>query len=299
VNLWDDAATATEFLSRQMAVRRVALSRFGLRNIRAGEPVATLEERLVPLYFMHRFALNSAAKTIGGVEYANAVKGDAQQATRAIPGARQRAALAALAGALAPAELAIPDTVVTLLAPRPFGYEGSVELFPSRTRPTFDELGTARTLAQMVVDLTLQRDRAARLVQQAAHDAGALTLGETIDALVRATWTVREGIRAPSGDYVSAAKGAALARVAGRAVADRLLALAADTAASPEVRAIAEYRIATLRDVARSRARAGDDATRAHWSSIAGDFTRWLDRRELPKPTPALTPPPGDPFGEP
>jgi hypothetical protein len=38
---------------------------------------------------------------------------------------------------------------------------------------------------------------------------------------------------------------------------------------------------------------------RAHWLSIASDFTRWLDRRELPKPTPALQAPPGDPFGEP
>ncbi|HWJ23632.1 MAG TPA: hypothetical protein VNS52_14870, partial [Gemmatimonadaceae bacterium] len=169
-----------------------------------------------------------------------------------------------------------------------------------RTRPTFDELGAARTLAQMVVDLTLQRDRAARLVQQAAHDPKALTLGETIDALVRATWDAgRQGPRASSGGDVGAAKSSALARVAGRAVADRLLALAADTAASPEVRAIAEYRIATLRDVARQRARSGDEASRAHWASIAGDFTRWLERRELPKPTPALTPPPGDPFGEP
>jgi hypothetical protein len=34
-------------------------------------------------------------------------------------------------------------------------------------------------------------------------------------------------------------------------------------------------------------------------TSIAGDFTRWVERRELPKPTPALVAPPGDPFGWP
>ena len=33
------------------------------------------------------------------------------------------------------------------------------------------------------------------------------------------------------------------------------------------------------------------------WAAIAGDFQRWIDRRELPAPTPALVAPPGDPFG--
>jgi hypothetical protein len=290
VNLWDDAATAGDFLQRQMAVRRVAMSRFGLRNIRPDEPVATLQERFVPVYLMHRFAANGVAKTIGGVEYANALRGDAQQVTRPVPAARQRAALAALAAALDPKELAIPDTVITLLGPRPFGYSGSVELFSSRTRPTFDELGAARTLSQMLVDLALQRDRAARLVQQAAHDPRALTLGETIDALAAATWRERPG---------ATPKLAALQRVAGRALADRLLALAADQEASPDVRAQAEYALLALRDDARRRARsAADVPARAHWNAIAADFTRWLDRRELPKPTPALVPPPGDPFGD-
>ena len=289
VTLWDDAATPEEFLGHQMAVRRVAMSRFGLRNIRPGEPVATLQERFVPLYLMHRFAANGVSKAVGGVEYANAVRGDAQQATRPVGPARQRAALAALVGALDPRELAIPDTVLTLLGPRPAGYEGSVELFSSRTRPVLDELGAARTLAQMIVDLPLQRDRAARLVQQSAHDPRALTLGETVETLIAATWR---------GAEPAPRKLQALKRVAGRAVADRLLGLAADSAASPEVRAEAEYQIALLRDDARARSRSGDVATRAHWTAIAGDFTRWLERRELPKPTPALTAPPGDPFGE-
>ncbi|HEY4670917.1 MAG TPA: zinc-dependent metalloprotease, partial [Gemmatimonadaceae bacterium] len=83
-NLWDDASTPTEFLRNEMAARRVAISRFGERNIRVGEPVALLQERFVPLYLMHRFALNSLTKTIGGMEYSNAVRGDNLQATRPI-----------------------------------------------------------------------------------------------------------------------------------------------------------------------------------------------------------------------
>jgi hypothetical protein len=296
-NLWDDASTATEFLKHQMDVRRVALARFGERNIRPGDPIALLQERLAPMYFFHRFALNSVSKTIGGMEYSNAVRGDAQQASKPIDGARQREALRMLAAALQPAELAIPDTVLTLLAPGAGSVTPFVELFGARTRPAFDELGAARTLAQMIVDGVLQRDRAGRLVQFASYARNPLTLGETVDSLVATTWN-RTG---PTGG----AKYAALRRVAQRAVADRLLGLAADSDAAPEVRALAEYKIAALRPAALSRsrvARAGvrdDDMERAHWASIAGDFERWIDRRELPKPTPALVAPPGDPFGIP
>ena len=76
------------------------------------------------------------------------------------------------------------------------------------------------------------------------------------------------------------------------------MALAADSNAAPEVRSIADYKIAELRSRARALAGSGSVDQRAHFTSLAADFTRWLERRELPAPTPALRPPPGDPFGE-
>ena len=289
-NLWDDAATEMDFLRHQTDVRRVAMRRFGLGNLRPGEPVALLQERFAPLYFFHRFAINSATKAIGGLEYSNAVVGDGQQATRAVSAARQRQALAALVAGLQPAELAIPDTVLTLLAPRAFAFGGSfVELFGTRTRPAFDELGAARTLAQMIVDGVLQRERAARLVQQGAYGERPLTLSETIDALVSGTW---------SGATPSSPKLAAIRRVTQRAVADRLILLAADSNAAPEVRGMAEYKIADLLARARAQQRAGSVENRAHFTSLTSDFVRWIERRELPALSPALRPPPGDPFGE-
>ena len=287
-NLWDDAGNAMEFLNHQMAVRRAAMSSFGLRNIRVGEPVALLQERFVPVYLMHRFAINSIAKTIGGMEYSNAMRGDGLVATKPIDAASQRRALSALIAAMSPGELAIPDTIITLLAPRPFSYGPYVELFGSRTRPAFDELGAARTLAQMIADAVLQRERAARLVQFASRGESPLTLSETVDALT-ASW----------GDRSSeeSRRNAALRRVAQRAVADRMLLLAADKEAAPEVRALIELKMGVLRNRARSWAASGPEMERAHWAAIAGDFTRWLERQELPSPTPALRAPPGDPFG--
>ena len=287
-NLWDDAGTAMEFLNHQMAVRRVAMANFGLRNIRVGEPVALLQERFVPVYLMHRFAINSIAKTIGGMEYSNAMRGDGLVATKPIDAASQRRALAALVAAMSPAELAIPDTIITLLGPRPFSYGPYVELFGSRTRPTFDELGAARTLAQMIADAVLQRERAARLVQFSARGESPLTLSETVDALT-ASWG-----RTATGE---SRKAAALRRVAQRAVADRMLLLAADKEAAPEVRALIELKMTSLRNRARTWGASGAEMERAHWTAVTGDFTRWLERQELPTPTPALRAPPGDPFG--
>jgi hypothetical protein len=292
VSLWDDAATPLEFLKTQSDVRRVAMERFGERSIRPGEPITLLQERFVPVYFMHRFALNGTSKAIGGMEYSNAVRGDAQQATRPVPFAEQNAALRMMIDALRPQELAIPDTVITLMAPNATNVSPGVELFGSRTRPAFDELGAAQTLSQMILDMILQRDRAARLVEFASRGSGPhLTLGAAIDAIVGATWEAPRPASPKLG---------ALLRVTQRAVADKLLMLAADSDASPEVRAMAELKVADLRNRARAfQKSAVGDAERAHWLAIVNDFTRWIDKRELPKFTPSLVAPPGDPFGVP
>ena len=182
-NLWDDAASPIEFLRHQMDVRRVAMARFNERNIRVGEPIALLQERFVPVYLMHRFAINSLAKTIGGMEYSNAVRGDGLQATRPIDGATQRRACPRWLVRSRPPSSQFPTPSSRSSALGRSRISPYVELFGSQTRPAFDELGAARTLAQMIVDAVLQRERAARLVQFAIRGARPLTLEETIDSL--------------------------------------------------------------------------------------------------------------------
>ena len=287
VNLWDDAATPAEFLRHQMAVRRIAMNRFGLGNIRDGEPVALLQDRFSYVYFWHRFAAASLAKTIGGMEYHNAVAGDNQQATRWVPAAQQRAALRDLLAALEPAELAIPDTVLTLLGPRPYGYGNAAELFASRASPAFDELGAAFSLASAITGMLLQPARAGRLVLQSTREAGALSLGEVVDSIAGRTFRPDAGGSRPS----------ALRRTVARALADQLLALAANREAASEVRAMSELKMTQLAARARTLSRAGSENARAHWLAVASDFDRWRTRQELPQPTPALRLPQYDPFG--
>jgi hypothetical protein len=140
----------------------------------------------------------------------------------------------------------------------------------------------------MIADAVLQRERTARLIMFANHSENPLTLSETIDALTQ-NW------RGASSS--ESKKTSALRRVAQRAVADRLLLLAADKEAAPEVRSLVELKMSQLATRARSLGSGGPDLERAHWTAIAADFKRWLERQELPSPTPALRAPPGDPFG--
>jgi hypothetical protein len=56
VDQWSNGSNAAAELNRMMEVRRVALSRFGEQAIKRGEPMATIEEVLVPLYLHHRFS---------------------------------------------------------------------------------------------------------------------------------------------------------------------------------------------------------------------------------------------------
>src|SRR5690606_3724858 len=68
-NLWDNGADALEELGHLLRLRDYALQNFSERNIRAGRPLATLEEVLVPVFLLHRYQVEAAGKLVGGQYY--------------------------------------------------------------------------------------------------------------------------------------------------------------------------------------------------------------------------------------
>ncbi len=58
-HLWDNGPDAAEGLRHELAVRRIGLANFGEHNIAPGQPLALLQEVLVPLYFHHRYQLEA------------------------------------------------------------------------------------------------------------------------------------------------------------------------------------------------------------------------------------------------
>ncbi|KKK96260.1 hypothetical protein LCGC14_2664560, partial [marine sediment metagenome] len=60
-------------------LRMHVLDKFSEESIREGIPYSELEDLLVPAYMLHRYQLEAAVKTIGGVEYNYALKGEELQ----------------------------------------------------------------------------------------------------------------------------------------------------------------------------------------------------------------------------
>jgi hypothetical protein len=286
-HLWDNGVDAAEELRRVLEVRRVALDRFGERAIRAGRPMATLEEVLVPLYLHHRYATEAAAKVLGGQEYTFALRGDEQVPLRPVSGDAQRAAFEALLATLDPAQLAMPRTVLTLIPPRPFTYDTHREMFGRYTGMTFDAVSPAVSAADLTIGLILNPERAARLIEQNALDRSLPGLEWTLDRLMEATFA-----RTQRDPYL-----VEIDRGIEYALVRRLMAVAAD-APMPQVRALA---LETLMRI-RAPYAAGDvpgDAAAAHRALLASEIGRFLERPYAPDqraPLPDL--PPGQPIGD-
>jgi hypothetical protein len=99
---WDNGPNGADELDRLMKIREIALKNFGEAAIKPGEPMANLEDVLVPLYLLHRYQVGAAAQSIGGQDYRYAERGDGQMATRIVSADEQRKALTAVLKTLDP-----------------------------------------------------------------------------------------------------------------------------------------------------------------------------------------------------
>src|SRR5262249_42302699 len=59
VEQWSNGVDQADELYRLMKIRRSALDRLGENTIRPGQPLAMIEEPLVPIYMYHRYAVES------------------------------------------------------------------------------------------------------------------------------------------------------------------------------------------------------------------------------------------------
>src|SRR5437870_9298904 len=187
-HLWDNGANVVDGLAQVMKVRAAALNRFGENNIREGAPMATLEDVLVPLYMYHRYQVEAAAKLVGGEDYTFSLRGKGDRNPQIIAPEEQRRALSAVLDTLKPEALALPESVLRLIPPRPPGYPRTREDFRIRTYPNFDALAPAEAFANHVSDFLLNQERAARLVEYHARYPGNPSLDDVLEKILAATW---------------------------------------------------------------------------------------------------------------
>jgi hypothetical protein len=284
-SVWDSPGDPVNMLRHEIEVRRIALEQFGLRNLAVGEPLSSLEEKLVPLYLHHRFQLDAAAKSIGGVYYTYAVKEKGSivpsEVRRIVPPARQRDAINAVMSTLDPSFLQIPQRIIDLIPPRAFGYErGTAELFEKRTAPIFDPIAAAMASADMTLAALLDPRRAARMdrfhTENSANPDFNEVLGRALD--------------------VATASGA-ISRATCRLAATRLMDLASSRDADPQVRAEAAEALRTL--MGRLGTATADPAEIAHRHALRDDIQRFLERPDQPRTQPRPPEvPPGPPIGD-
>ncbi|OLD15111.1 MAG: hypothetical protein AUJ01_12915 [Acidobacteria bacterium 13_1_40CM_3_65_5] len=287
VDQWSNGVDQADELYRLMKVRRAALDRIGEHTIRSGQPLATIEEPLVPIFMYHRYAVESAASTVAGQDYIYGMRDDKRTPTKGVPVDDQRKALDALAMTLRPAELTVPKKVLDLIPPRPPGYGMHRELFPRTTGDTFDPLSPATIAADVTVGFVLQLDRAARMVAQHAVNPAMPGLEDVIDRLTTATFD------APTTTGYEAA----VRRAEERVLVDRVMWLA-QASPNSQVRAIASLKLSKL--AARLKtAPAKNEADTAQRTLIAADIKRFLERpAEVARIIPAPDAPPGAPIGD-
>ena len=281
-NLWDDGEDALVGLANVLAAREVALEDFDAARLADGSATSLYEEVLLPLFLLHRYQVDGAAKFVGGRTYTHALVGDGRPAPEVVPAAEQRAALVALLRAL-PATLALPENARDLLAPRTVVGGRRREVFAGRSGPTFDEYGLAEAAARLIVQPLLVPERLERVRQQAAHDATQLSVEELLQRLV----AVGTDPLVPSDPELRA--------VLRDVVVDELLRLAIDRSASAQVRAQVEGQLAWLEGIWSGDGAGGDAARAALQRRIHRFLNRTSDADVQPSAPRAL--PPGSPIG--
>jgi len=229
-SLWDDGADPVAELGRMAQVRAAAVARFGPGALNPGEPQSQLRRAFVPIWLLHRYQIEAAAKLVGGVDFTYAVAGDGHGAARAVPPAAQRRALDALLETMTPAALTVPPALLPQLSA---GWSGDgdrqtdIELIGTAGGPVFDPLAATETGAAVTLTDLLAPERLNRLELQNQADPASPAAQELIDRLIAQTFDFAglDPARAAVQRRIATTTALALARVQRDAALSPTLAL--------------------------------------------------------------------------
>jgi hypothetical protein len=292
--VWDNGADPIAMLEHEIEVRRIALASFGLSALRPGQPLSELEPVLLPLYLHHRYQLEAALKSLGGVFFTYAVR-EPSVSGEVVPTpvrvvvdpARQRAALAAALVTLQPDFLEIPRRIIDLIPPTATGFDsGTAERFDRGTGDVFDPVTAARASAAITLNALLHPARAARLLRFHAEERSNPGIDEVLSAVTKL-------IASPVRESEARAE---LRRGVREIAVARMVEVARDPATDAGVRAAFEDALRELaNELNRAKGRSLEDA---HRRAYAAEITRYLERRVV-APEPASMPaiPAGPPIG--
>lgn len=202
-SMWDNGPDPAAELARMMKVRAVAIAGFGPQVLHDGEALAGLRRKFVPIWLLHRYQVEAAAKLVGGVDLAYTVVGDNQPAPSQVPAAQQKAALDALLATLSPQALSVPDGLVGTLSAAVNGRSNpqfDTEVFANAGSAVFDPLVATDIGAQVTLDTLLAPTRLTRVYEQSLRDPSLLGIDTLVDRLVS---TAMAGTSDPAGRRIA------------------------------------------------------------------------------------------------
>jgi hypothetical protein len=236
-HLWDMGGDPAAELDRVLAVRAAALKNFGEGAIKAGTPMAQLEQTLVPLYLYHRYQTEAAIKVIGGIDYRYKLRGDDLPNPTIVDPEEQKKALAAVLKTLSPETLALPESLLAILPPVPPGYPRTSESFASHTGLTFDPVAAAESAADLTLVVLFDPARASRMIENHRRVPEAPSLRGLAEAISTAVAERQDEGQSMSSEVERAVEFRAL---------EAMLSLAVNPSASSQARAIMRSHIQDL-----------------------------------------------------
>jgi len=229
-NSYDDGTDPVSWLAEVLPVRDALLSHYGPQMLRPGEPNSMLASRFPLVYLFHRYALGAAINVVGSAKVPLSLAGDGQAPVIPWSPESEKQAIRLVLQALAPAKLEVPDKLWKQLAPVE-NSNADPERFTSTAGYLFSPQDGARAVADTVVGGLLNPLRLQRMLVLSHEDPQQPSPAFVISALVTT------GFGSNSSD---------LSGVVQTEIAERLMVLAANSEATPEVQAAA---LAGVREV--------------------------------------------------
>ena len=287
-HLWDNGADPVAELNRILEVRKAALARFGPAVIRGGQPMAMLQEALVPLYLLHRYQTEAAAKLIAGMNYTYNLRGDGEANPTIIDPAIQQKALEAVLATLKPEVLDLPENILSILSPHPPGYPRTRESFPSNAGAVFDPVAAAESAADLTIGLLCNPERATRLFELHMRITKTPGLRTVLEGISNTTAERPEGGHTTSSEIERAVEFRGL---------EAMLALSVNPNTASQARAIARSHIDDLLKKWTVEPMPTDSAEAIHRRALIARVQQYLKDPQKFIPAKPVEAPPGMPIG--
>jgi hypothetical protein len=172
-HLWDNGKSPIDEFIRISEVRGFALERFGINSLPVGADLSSLEERLVPIYYSHRYQLDALVKQVSGLEYTYEQKELNTQAKGStfVNGDSQRRAVELVVESASADYLSINPKLAKLITPKAYGSNRNRESINGRMGIAFDPISAGEAASAYAIDNLLEPVRLNRLAYQHQLDS--------------------------------------------------------------------------------------------------------------------------------